>query len=384
MRRVGVVTTSYPRTDGDAAGVFVADHVAELLRDGAQHVDVIAAGRGDAHEGSVRTHRVAAPDGLFYAGGAPDALEAGFPVGPAIAFSARLAMAVAVRAYAWDGVVAHWLMPSAIAALPSRGPLLAIAHGGDVHLLCRRRIITPAIAALRARRARLAFVSDDLLEMVINRLPQSLARWTRDASIVQPMGVPLARLDAIATQRSSRPRAAIPNVLVLARLVPIKGIAILLHSLSFVTSPLRVRIAGDGPDRAALAARIEQLHRTTSHRIELLGEVTADARDALLADADLVVIPSTVTASGRSEGTPRVALEAMAAGVAVIASRTGGLAALGHAIALVPPSDAAALAREITATLSADPGKIAAARELARRFDWRHVGGRLRDHWLAV
>ena len=126
------------------------------------------------------------------------------------------------------------------------------------------------------------------------------------------------------------------------------------------------------------------MHRTTSHRIELLGEVTADARDALLADADLVVIPSTVTASGRSEGTPRVALEAMAAGVAVIASRTGGLAALGHAIALVPPSDAAALAREITATLSADPGKIAAARELARRFDWRHVGGRLRDHWLAV
>ena len=384
LRRVGVVTTSYPRTVGDAAGIVVADHVAELLREGVQHVEVIAAGTGDSSDHNVRVHRIAAPTGLFYEGGAPDALEAGFPLVPAMAFSARLALAVALRARAWDGVIAHWLMPSAIAALPSRGPLLAIAHGGDVHLLCRRRIITPTIAALRARRARIAFVSEDLLELVVNRLPSALAQWTRAASIVQPMGVPLARFEAIASLRASRPRDVTPKVLVLARLVPIKGISIFLHALSFVATPLHVSIAGDGPDRAVLAARIEQLHRTTSHRIKLLGEVAADLRDALLADADLVVIPSIATASGRTEGTPRVALEAMAAGVAVIASRTGGLAALDGAISLVPPSDAAALGREIMTTLTAESGKIAAGRSLARRFDWRAVSARLRDHWLAM
>ncbi|HEY5934572.1 MAG TPA: hypothetical protein VIU61_08055, partial [Kofleriaceae bacterium] len=67
--RIGVVTTSYPRWPGDAAGNFVEGHVRALQRLG-HEVEVIAA--GDASENGVM--RVPAR-GLFYRGGAPDALE---------------------------------------------------------------------------------------------------------------------------------------------------------------------------------------------------------------------------------------------------------------------------------------------------------------------
>src|SRR5204863_4049081 len=96
---------------------------------------------------------------LFYGAGAPDELERSGR--GAVSFTARLALAVARRAHRWDRIVAHWLAPSALAALPARAPLLAIAHGGDVHTLRRTHLLAPALYALRARDARLAFVSDE-------------------------------------------------------------------------------------------------------------------------------------------------------------------------------------------------------------------------------
>src|ERR1700733_8703808 len=125
MMRIGVVTTSYPRFAGDARGSFVAAHVAAMRALG-HTVDVIAAGN-DA--GGDRVTRIASS--LFEGAGAPDELERGGSRLAAVAFTARLTAAVARRAREWDLIVAHWLAPSAIAALPSRVPLLAIGHGGD-------------------------------------------------------------------------------------------------------------------------------------------------------------------------------------------------------------------------------------------------------------
>ena len=99
---------------------------------------------------------------------------------------------------------------------------------------------------LRARGARLAFVSAELRD----------ARRTRRA----------ARLDATrsssrwaSTSRASpalaRAPADPPIVLVVARLVPIKGVDVALAALAHLRAPVRLVIAGDGPERAALTAR---------------------------------------------------------------------------------------------------------------------------------
>jgi glycosyltransferase involved in cell wall biosynthesis len=65
-----------------------------------------------------------------------------------------------------------------------------------------------------------------------------------------------------------------------------------------------------------------------------------------LAAADLYVQPSRVLPSGRTEGLPMATLEALAVGLPVIASRSGGLAELasqGRRVSFCAPNDIASL-----------------------------------------
>src|SRR5688572_29621881 len=95
--RVGLVTTSYPRFDGDPAGCFVAEHARYLEAQG-HRLEVVAAG---AVGSAARDRAIRIAGGrLFYRGGGPEALEQG---GVAVwvdaaRFSARLAAEVARRA----------------------------------------------------------------------------------------------------------------------------------------------------------------------------------------------------------------------------------------------------------------------------------------------
>ena len=354
--KLGVLTTSYPRWPGDPAGNFVGAHVAALRALG-HEVDVIAAGERDDD-----ATRITSP--LFFRGGAPDALER-HPLRTAlaaVAFSTKFTAAVAARTARWDSITAHWLVPSALAALPVRAPLLAIAHGGDVHTLRRLRLLAPVLHALRARRAELVFVSAELRELARREVP-SLDRWLA-AARVQPMGVDLARFTAL-TRAPTDP----PTVAIAARLVPLKGVDVAIAALSYLKTPARLVIAGDGPERARLEER-------AARGVSFLGAVDTHARDALLASASCVVVPSRVTASGRTEGTPLIALEALASGVPVVASRVGGLTALAPVARLVAPEDPRALAASIDAVLAAPPSRYELAQAVAH-LDWMAVAPQL-------
>lgn len=360
---IGVVTTSYPRFPGDPAGNFVAAHVAALRALG-HRVEVIAA--GDARvvpDGSDDAIRIPGA-GLFYRGGAPDALErAPLAAGlAAAAFTARLTTAVAARARRWDAIIAHWLAPSALAALPAARPLVAIAHGGDVFTLRRLGLLGAALHALARRRARLVLVSEPLREIARAAAPR-LAGWL-DEAIVQPMGVDVARFAAVPRAPSTP-----PTVLIAARLVPLKGVDVAIAAMRHVRTAAQLVIAGDGPERPRLAA--------AAPAARFLGEVTTDRRDDLLASAGVVAVPSRI-ARGRTEGTPAIALEALAAGVPVVASSVGGLRGLGHlpGVALVPPDDPHALAAAIDRTLARPPSADAVRRGVAA-LDWRAVAPRL-------
>jgi glycosyltransferase involved in cell wall biosynthesis len=221
-------------------------------------------------------------------------------------------------------------------------PLLAIAHGGDVHTLARLHLLKPVIALLHARGARLSFVSADL--RVLANAPDAL---------VQPMGIDLDHFARL-------PRAPNGSIVMLTRLVPIKGIDIAIAA----TRHHRLVIAGDGPDAYP-----------HGDNVTFLGAVDPARRDELLSTASLVIIPSRVLPNGRSEGTPLVALEALAAGVPVIASRTGGLADL--PVVHVQPNDPHALAAAIDRTLADPPARVDMA-----HFAWPVVAQRLLTHAL--
>jgi glycosyltransferase involved in cell wall biosynthesis len=344
--RVGVLTTSYPRDADDPAGGFVAGF-AGWLRDQGAHVEVIAA---DARRP------------LFYRGGAPQALRGRAWLGAA-AFSSALWRQARARARRWDTIVSHWLVPSAAVGMALAGgrPHLAIAHGSDVRLLARLPGGRAFVRTL-ARRAELIYVAEAL------RVDGTEGR-------VVPMGIDV---DALASgdRDGARARLGLDGVcaLFLGRLSREKGAD---RAIATLPDGVTLLIAGAGPERGALEAQA----RALAGRVRFLGEVRGREKRDLLAAADLLVAPS------REEGAPTVILEALAAGLPVVATRAGGIPELvsdGETAILCAPDElAAAIAR-----LRDEPATRARlavnGRARAARHDWRLVGPTLYANQLHV
>jgi glycosyltransferase involved in cell wall biosynthesis len=143
-------------------------------------------------------------------------------------------------------------------------------------------------------------------------------------------------VDVSAFSRSLHDRAT-PRLITVGRLKAPKDFLTLVRACSSLSEgSFEALIAGEGPDRPAVEAEILELE--LEGRVQLMGE-RFDV-PALLADSDVFVL------SSRSEGLPMAVLEAMAAGIPVVASNVGGVAELvvdGETGVLVPPGDVEAL-----------------------------------------
>jgi glycosyltransferase involved in cell wall biosynthesis len=378
--RLGILTTSYPREDGDPAGAFVGA-MARWLAGRGHEVDVVAAGPGAARDGPVTIQRVHAGAGLFYGEGAPDRLERR-PLGALRAplFAAALAgrAVLAARRRRWDAVISHWLLPCGVVGARLGRPHLAIAHSGDVHLAVRAHLAAPVAAALTAPGTRTVFVAEHLKR----RFLAALAGGQRGArlrdhiasrALVCPMGVvPPRPADRTAARRRFGLDPRRPVVAFLGRLVPIKGADVLVRAVAGVPGAQLV-VGGDGPLRSSL----EALARANG-RIVFPGELRGAARDDLFAAADLMVLPSIDLPGGRTEGAPTVALEALAAGVPLLASATPWARDLLQDCAqFFRAGDPHALAASIASSLASPPAPGPAARALAERHSWDRIGERL-------
>ena len=142
-----------------------------------------------------------------------------------------------------------------------------------------------------------------------------------------------------------------PVLLGVGRLVPKKGFDLLIEAAARLRAagcPVRVRIAGGGPERDRLVALASA--RGIAADVEFLGDQSNAAVRNLLADADLFVLPCRVDGDGDRDGIPVVLMEAMAAGICVV---SGDLPALRELVAhertglLVPPGELDTLVRII-------------------------------------
>jgi glycosyltransferase involved in cell wall biosynthesis len=326
--RVAVLTTSYPRSAGDAAGRFVAEAV-EHVRSRGVDVEVVGPEQYRHY-------------GIAYGHGMVGNLRRR----PWLALLVPALLTSFVRAARRvdaDLLHAHWL-PAGWVAERSGKPYVVQVWGTDVELARR----APWLARRVLRRARLVIAaSNDLAE-------RARALGAREVRVI-PSGVELP--ERVGTE------AEPAEVLYAGRLSAEKGVLELLDA----AAGLNLVVAGDGPlrDRIPFAR----------------GFVPHDELQQLYARAAVVACPS------RREGFGVACLEAMAHGRPVVATRVGGLLDLvvdGETGIVVPPHDPAAL-RSALERLLADPDLRrrlgSAGRERARtHFSWE----RLTDATLAA
>jgi glycosyltransferase involved in cell wall biosynthesis len=172
---------------------------------------------------------------------------------------------------------------------------------------------------------------------------------------VGPLPTPAERA---AAREALRLPADVPVVAFVGRLSPEKAPEVLLRALRGTAT--RILVAGEGPLREALAAEADP------EQVRFLGFLS-DVRPVLAA-ADVLALPS------RTEGLPMAVLEAMAAGLPVVASAVGSLPeVLGEGAGLlVPPGDVPALRLALERLFVPDV-RAAVATEARRRVESRYA-----------
>ena len=304
--KVAVLTTSYPRWPGDAAGHFVHDGV-ERLRAAGVDVEVVSP-QAFPHYGVAYGSGVVA--------NVRERPSRALLVPLMLAQFRRAAAPVAASA---DVVHAHW-WPTGLVGLTLGKPLVVQLWGSDVVVAER----APRLARFVLGRARVVVCASNALAEVARRL------GGRDVRVI-PNGVDVPD----ETSGEETP----PHVLFAGRLSPEKGILELVDA----ARGLPLVVVGDGPLRDQVPGA--------------LGMVPNDELRGYYDRAAVVAVPS------RREGFGVVCAEAMAHGRPVVASAVGGLLDLvvhEETGLLVPPRDGGALRAALE--------RLLADRELRKRY----------------
>ncbi len=344
--KIGLLTTGFPRFEGDCAGSFLLTlarrvvehgHTVRVLAPEPRHPRPVPQWPG-IEVNWVPYARPRALQQTFYGSGAPDNLRlrparwAG-----AASFAAALYRASARRLADCDALISSWCVPCGwVASKTAEGRAhLCICHATDVRWLSN----TPGGGAFAREIADGAtsmwFLSDPLRQRFFQTAalpPATVTGHVGPMPIEPPQSLPETRSEL-------RRRLGIDGftVLCLGRLVPVKGVDQLLHAVAALPEPISIRIAGDGPERARLRAIAQRLQINVTFD----GWVAAERKEALLRGCDAIVVPS-----GPLDGLPTVLFEAKARALPIIATEAGAIPDHLHGDArtlLVPPNDRAAL-----------------------------------------
>ena len=202
-----------------------------------------------------------------------------------------------------------------------------------------------------------------------------IAQWDRFE--VAPLGVD----PEIFTPGPARPPSDVFEVLCIGRLVSAKGQAVLIGAIDRLVRAgrrVRLRLAGDGPDRGPLERLVAE--RGLGSMVVFEGAVNADVIRGLYQRADAFALASF------AEGVPVVLMEAMAMGVPVVSTAITGIPELirpGLDGLLVPASDEAALADAIARLMDdrslRDALGAAGRRRVIERYNLKPNVNRLAD-----
>ncbi len=311
--RVLFVTTSFPSDKDDPRGNHIRVLASQLAAGGNQVTVIAPARRGHPLRGQLDGVTVKRfsywPGGgnltRNVAGIVPALREKPLRLAQLPPLVASMLHATNREAGDTDMIHAHWLYPAGVvavkAARKSGKPVVITAHGGDAELASRHRALRRAAVWAIHNSEKTMAVSDAIAASLV------AMGGREDKIIVSPLGVPIP---TGAADRSHRP----PQLLFVGSLIERKGIDILLDAADGIEEGLlELVVVGDGPLQDLVERRAK-----TNATIRPLGAMSPSGVAQLMQAASALVLPS------RSEGRPFVIMEAMAAGLPVLATDIPG------------------------------------------------------------
>jgi len=241
------------------------------------------------------------------------------------------------------------------------------SHNDFEEALFMQREIAAAGLYRRLMRAaaRYALRHADALRPVSGSAAEQLRAYTPTTPQVQFM----AWIDAEAFhQPRQQPTSASMEIVYAGVLIPRKGLHILLDAFARLDVPTATLSLAGPPDNPDYAAELRQQAQRLglSERVHFLGSLSQAQLAGRLLQARALVLPSF------SEGLPRVIVEAMFAGLPVVATAVSGVPEVlrtGETGWLVPPQDVDALTAALAEVYRVDIDTMsAAARQHAVAF----------------
>lgn len=379
--RVLLATHSFPRRPADMAGAFLLSLALGQAALGHETLAIAPHASGLPLEDTIAGVRVRrfryGPDRaetLAYAGTMHEQVLRSWRARARLLrflHAFRRAVRDAARDFRPDVLHVHWWFPGGLTAWPRRGlpgvlPVVLTSHGTDLFLLDRFRPARPLAARVFGSATQVTVISSPLVPRV-----RALG-VPPDRITVVPMP-----LDAVAFPANAAAGTREAELLLfVGRLIERKGAEYAIRAVAELRHQgrkLRLLLAGDGPERAAL----ERLAGTLGVQagIVFAGTLPPAEVAALYQRAALLVLPAVTDWKGEQEGFGMVLVEAMRSGLPIVATRSGGITDViqdGATGLLVPERDpaalAAALARLLDDTALARRLSAAAATDVAERF----------------
>lgn len=356
LEKVTLVTTSFPVGARSVSGIFVAHLAHELSKFVELTVvtpaDTASAGRFRRQSVTVVTCRYAPKRWQYLAhapGGIPVALKNNrwlYLWLPGMLLS--LFTSSAREALSSSVIHANWAVCGCLAGVLGRmlgKPVVTTLRGEDVTRAGCSTIDRLLLRTCLRLSNRVVSVSQDMRNWLVENFLQYA-----DKLVLIENGVDEAFLVVGAQRNHGNPPRAI-HLITVGSLIPRKGVDQILRALAQLEGVRpTLSVVGAGPEERALTDMAKSLGLT--ERVTFTGRVEPGEVTALLAEADVFVLAS------HSEGRPNVVLEAMAAGLPVIASDIPGVSEIvehEHTGLLFDDGEMVQLARCIE-TLGADQG----------------------------
>jgi glycosyltransferase involved in cell wall biosynthesis len=394
--RIAVITSSYPRFEGDGAAPFVQS-ICEAFVKAGHDVEVIAP--YDELVRPMETNGVKlrrfhyAPFKSWHILGHARSLEADVRLRPLAILLLPFFLAAAFwqlwKITGWQKsqvVYAHWVIPNGLPAAVVAGfrhiPMMISLHGSDI-FLAGSNFLYRAVAGWVFRRAAVVTAcSPDLRQRAIEMgAPGTteLLAWGADPNLFRPL----------AGKESVRQRYGFSGqdiiLTALGRMVYKKGFEVLLRAFQPIVAACpqaKLVVGGDGPLNQPLHQLASKLGIEDS--VAFPGKIAWDQVPQFLGMADIFVLPSVRDQKGNMDGLPTVLLEAMGCGLTVVASDIGGVRlAVDDGVngLVVPPGDAAALGSSLSRLIAGLATRLVlgqrARQSVVERLNWQTVSARL-------